>query len=330
MGSMAPANASRSTRNENIKTMVISAQITAATSMLEIIGNLVISVTHTFIAKFLGHGTLIQSIILYFVFLPYVFFMNTDKNKKMVLQDGWINLFRHVIRNTAWKMPVPVRKNRVTHSSKENPNIVSGQENKTNIFIVSDNKIKDLIPMREALYTPTMNIDMYMAEPSSSIGKIGAKSEDTIHDSSRKWNNVRKDILYDLLKYLKDEESYIENFKEFVTFEDSMKQGEDCTQQFIEEREERNREACSSRKNYDFKVEQLKQSITLQLECHEDEEVARHDRKACSIFSGDIIDRIRLRKEAITRLLKHSTDDDEELYKECFEIFIDMEENFII
>ena len=324
-----PINTSRSTRNENIKTMVISAQITAATSMLEIIGNLVISVTHTFIAKFLGHGTLIQSIILYFVFLPYVFFMNTDKNKKMVIEDGWINLFRHVIRNTALKIPVAVRKNKVNHSSKENPNSVSGQENKTNIFIVSDHKIKDLIPMREVLYTPTMNIDMYMLEPSSSIGKIEAKSEDTIHDSSRKWNNVRKDILYDLLRYLKDEESYIENFKEFVTFEDSMKQGEDCTQHIIEEREERNREACSNKTNCDFKVEQLKQSITLQLECHEDEEVARHDRKACSIFSGDIIDRIRLRKEAITRLLKHSTDD-EELYKECFEIFIDMEENFII
>ena len=67
----------------------------------------------------------------------------------------------------------------------------------------------------------------------------------------------------------------------------------------------------------------------IQSECYEDDNVARQETKPCSMFSGDIKDRIGLRKEAIARLLKHSTDD-EDLYKECFEIFIDMEENFII
>ena len=89
-----------------------------------------------------------------------------------------------------------------------------------------------------------------------------------------------------------------------------MKQSQNCAQHFIEDREERKRESCV-------------------LECHEDEDVASHERKACSTFSGDIKERIMLRREEITRLLKHSTDD-EDLYKECFERFIDMEENFII
>ena len=108
-----------------------------------------------------------------------------------------------------------------------------------------------------------------------------------------------------------------------------MKQGEDFAKHFIGEHEKRKLEAQTHQIRVDVKTEQLKRSIMIQLECYDDEDVARHESKAFSMFSGDIKDRIRLRKEAITRLLRHSTDD-EDLYKECFEIFINMEENFII
>ena len=236
--------------------MVISAQITAATSMLEIVGNLAISATEISIAKFLGHATLILSIILYFVVLPYVIFMNTDKNRRMVIEDGWINLLKRVVCNNAFKIPV-AGTNKVNPSPEENPHSAPGQQKNINIFIVSDDKIKDSIPMREALYTPTMK----MLEPSSSIGKIEDKSEDTINNSSRKWNKVRREIIYFLLKSLKDETSYIENFKELVTFEDSMKQGENCAKCFIEEREEHEREKTT----YDFKVDRLKKLKNVQL-----------------------------------------------------------------
>ena len=322
-GEIAPANVSSSNNNKNIKTMVISAQITAATSMLEIVGNLAISATEISIAKFLGHATLILSIILYFVVLPYVIFMNTDKNRRMVIEDGWINLLKRVVCNNAFKIPV-AGTNKVNPSPEENPHSAPGQQKNINIFIVSDNKIEESIPMQEALNTSATNMDMCMLEPSSSIGKQEDTSGDTIHNSSRKWNKVRREIIYFLLKSLKDETSYIENFKELVTFEDSMKQGENCAKCFIEEREEREREKTT----YDFKVDRLKKLKNVQLECYEDEEEVRHERHTCSTFSGDIKDRTMLRKEAITRLLNHATDD-EDVYKECFELFIDMEENFI-
>ena len=326
---MAPAVSSRSTTDKNIKTMVISAQITAATSMLEIVGNLAISVTETFIAKFIGYGTLIQSILLYFIFLPYVFFMNTDKNRKMVIEDGWMNLFKHVICNTALGIPVAGTTNKVAPSSEKNQNTVTGCERNIKIFTIAENNIKYSIPIRKAEYEPTINIDMHILEPSSSAGKVEAKSEDTIHDSSRKWDKVRREIINNLLENLKDETSYIETLKDLITFEDSLKQGEDFAKHFIEEHEKRKLEAQTHKIREDFKTEQLKRSIMIQLECYDDDDVARDESKAFSMFSGDIKDRIRLRKEAITRLLRHSTDD-EDLYKECFEIFIDMEENFII
>ena len=168
-----------------------------------------------------------------------------------------------------------------------------------------------------------------MCEPSSSVIKMQDDCKDKNGNLPNEWNDVRKGIIYELLKDLEDENSYICNFKELITLEDSVKQGEVCVQNFIEEREERKSELCKNGQNDDFKAEQLRNSIVLQLECYEDEEVAWYEGKAFSMFSDDIKDRTRLRKEAINRLLKHSKDD-EDVYQECLEMYIDMEENFII
>ena len=326
---MSSENVSRFANNENIKSMVISAQITAATSMLEIVGNLAIWTTQNFIAKFLGYGTLIQSILLYFVLLPYVFFMNTDQNKKMVIEDGWINLFKHVICNSFLNRRVTRKMNKVSPSSEENSNIFSVQERKNDIFTIYNNKIKDVSPTLELNDTQTTNNNWHMLGPSSSANKTEVDSKDKNDNSPNKWNAVRLEILYDLLSDVEDENSYIFYFKELITLEDSVKQGEAYIQNFIEEREERKRELYENNQNDDLKAEHLRNLIVLQLECYEDEVVAWQERKVFSMFSDDIKDRIRLRKEAITRLLKHSKDD-EDVYEECLEMYIDMEENFIL
>ena len=326
---MASENVSRFTNNENIKTMVISAQITAATSMMEIVGNLAIWTTQTFIAKFLGYGTLIQSILLYFVILPYVFFMNTDKNKRMVIEDGWINLFKHVIRNSFSSTKITGTKNKISPSPEENHNAYPMQERRRSIFTVSNQKIKDLSPTVKDKYTQITNNTWHMNEPSSSLSKIQVESKDKNDNIPKKWNGVRLEIINDILRDVQDENSYICHFKELITLEDSVKQGEVCVQSFIKDREERKKEACINNSKGNFKAERLRNAIVLQLECYEDEEVAWYERKAISMFSDDIKDRIRLRKEALKRILKHSKDD-EDMYEECLEMYIDMEENFII
>ena len=326
---MASENVSRFTNTENIKSMVISAQITAATSMLEIVGNLAIWTTQTFIAKFLGHGTLIQSILLYFVLLPYVFFMNTDKNKRMVIEDGWINLFKHVIRNSFSNINVRGTKNKVSPSLEENHNAYPMQERRRSIFTISNQKIKDLSPTVEDKCTQLTSDTWHMHKPSSSLSKIEIESKDKNGSVPNKWNDFRLEILYDLLRDVQDENSYICHFKELITLEDSVKQGEVCVQSFINDRDEHKKEAFINNSKGHFKVERLRNAIVLQFECYEDEDVAWYERKAVSMFSDDINDRIRLRKEALKRLLKHSKDDGD-MYEECLEMYIDMEENFII
>ena len=255
--------------------------------------------------------------------------MNTDKNKKMVIEDGWINLFKHVICNSFSNIRVTGAINKVSPSSEENSSIFLVQERNPDLFTIHNNKIKDVSPALELKYTQTINDNWQMCEPSSSLSKMQDDCKDKNDKLPNEWNDVRKEIIYELLKDLEDENSYICNFKELITLEDSVNQGEVCVQNFIEEREERKSELCKNGQNDDFKAEQLRNSIVLQLECYEDEEVAWYEGKAFSMFSDDIKDRTRLRKEAINRLLKHCKDD-EDVYQECLEMYIDMEENFII
>ena len=88
---------SKSQNRDNMKKMRVNAQITAVTSTLEIVGNVVQWDIWILITKFVGLGTLIQSILLYFVVLPYVFLMNTSHNKNRIIEDGWINVLKNAI-----------------------------------------------------------------------------------------------------------------------------------------------------------------------------------------------------------------------------------------
>ena len=81
---------------ENMEKMKVNAQVTAVTTILESVGCLVIFITWAFITKFSGYTTLIQSILLYFVLLPYAFLMNTSQNKARIIEHGWTNVIRNI------------------------------------------------------------------------------------------------------------------------------------------------------------------------------------------------------------------------------------------
>ena len=83
---------SECTNNENMRRMKVNAQVTAVTSMFEVFGNVLQWTIWIFVTKFAGYGTLIQSILLYFVILPYAFLMNTSQNKNRIVEEGWMNV----------------------------------------------------------------------------------------------------------------------------------------------------------------------------------------------------------------------------------------------
>ena len=106
-----------------MRKMRVNAQITAVTSILEIVGNIVQWAIWILITKFVGLGSLIQSILLYFVVLPYVFLMNSSHNKNRIIEDGWINVLKNAtgtgrtfrIRKTAVKIDIQPFNSKAAH-----------------------------------------------------------------------------------------------------------------------------------------------------------------------------------------------------------------------
>ena len=82
-----------------MRKLKVNAQVTAMTSIIEAFGNILQWSIWIFITKFAGYGTLIQSILLYFVALPYVFLMNTSQNKERVIESGWFNILKNACGN---------------------------------------------------------------------------------------------------------------------------------------------------------------------------------------------------------------------------------------
>ena len=82
--------------NQNMKRMKVNVQVTAVTTLLEAMGCLLVLCTWTLSAKFAGYGTLIPSMLLYLVLLPYAFLMNTTQNRHRIIEEGWINVLKNI------------------------------------------------------------------------------------------------------------------------------------------------------------------------------------------------------------------------------------------
>ena len=96
---IAANNLSDDVNETNMRKLKLNAQVTAMTSIIEAFGNIIQWSIWIFITKFAGYGTLIQSILLYFVILPYVFLMNTSQNKERVIEIGWLNVLKNAFGN---------------------------------------------------------------------------------------------------------------------------------------------------------------------------------------------------------------------------------------
>ena len=69
--------------------------------------------------------------------------------------------------------------------------------------------------------------------------------------------------------------------------------------------------------------------ITLSIELNYDLEKDRSDGMEKLNFVGNFQDRMKMRKKMINRVLKHY-ENDEDMYEECIEMFINMEEDLVV
>ena len=83
----------------NIKKIQVNAQVTALTSLLELLGNIIVVII-VVITKASTFAVVISVTIFYQILLPYVFLMNTSHNKARIIEYGWKNVFQNLTLNS--------------------------------------------------------------------------------------------------------------------------------------------------------------------------------------------------------------------------------------
>ena len=348
---------SKSKNADNMRKMRVNAQITAVTSILEIAGNIVQWAIWILITKFVGLGSLIQSILLYFVVLPYVFLMNKSHNKNRIIEDGWINVLKNAIgtgrifriRKTSVKIDIQPFDSKAAQNmidkkdnivtpptlfrkifSKQNSRVLPISENNGGIKTISTKPI-DEKHVKEDKSTLTIcmpsNDEIPSCSPISSLKYHQEPREHKIKqcDSIDGLKGCRHEMILNLLENVKDEEVYIRSFRELVGYEESVERDKDSSSEVEDQSEAQGRKTDSSEAIKELNVAKL--TDTIYLHPIETAELTYDDMLGTN-FKGLFQDRMVRRRGMIKMLLK-SMKNGEDSYKSCLEMFIDLEENLI-
>ena len=348
---------SESTNNENMRRMKVNAQVTAVTSMLEVFGNIFQWIVWTVWTKFAGYGTLIQSILLYFVILPYAFLMNTSQNKNRIIEDGWMNVLKNVVGTSYQDLMTVRKKTRNERQTKVKPilpsprkfpimsqnvvkpcnqeipvvstNSTSSHKNKNivEIFTICENKTFEH-SMQENIEMQTINVP-FDVQPCSSLNEYdhlvdSVRLKASKFENEITWNNVRLEMINELHTSVQDEHIYIDNFKWFIRFEESAKTNSESLELFNERMQ--SKAYCAKNGNNkcikSYKGKASTKQVYLDTKSNE-------QRINNLKFHGEYKCRLHTRNEMINLLLKHCKCNDQDAYNDCLEIFIDMEEDFV-
>ena len=240
----------------NMRKLKLNAQVTAMTSIIEAFGNIIQWSIWIFITKFAGYGTLIQSILLYFVILPYVFLMNTSQNKERVIEIGWLNVLKNAFGNEQrfatignWCRTKSISK--VLRINSHSKNVVDNEvqnfplegcirsPNDDNIIRISAIFRDQDINQTENSKTLTINVPVESTKTSNNFYQKRVIFDDQITDPAIKikstnnttasyltWTEKRRDFLKQLLSNISNDVMYIEIIHMFFRFEDSIRIGD--------------------------------------------------------------------------------------------------------
>ena len=320
-----------------MRRLKVNAQVTAVTSMIEAFGNILQWSIWIFITKFAGYGTLIQSILLYFVILPYVFLMNTSQNKDRVIEVGWVNVLKNVFGKGEWFSKLrnwcrsrcmtgtamlsstsKVSKIKSIHYQKKD-----GIVRISTIFLNNDQKENEVEKNTETL---TINVPMDSGPSSSQFcqkrvildNRIPSQNADTL---ALTWISIRHELLNRLLSSISNEKDYIDLTKGFFKFEDSVRIGEGNFHFYLKSLAESNSRG--------FMKENKKAPYTQDSLANENSETEQRVPINDLKFNGNFKLRMEIRKNHLEKLLRHYKNA-EDIYEHYLQIFINMEEDFLL
>ena len=206
----------------NLRRIHVNAQVKATISLIETI-ILAVYVIVVWLTVRTTYTTLLITLTLYMIILPYFFLMNTSHNKDRVIEHGWKTVFRNVLGTKANGEVNEGHKCTADESFEGQKQTGKELENEAgkNIFTIgsTSSEIGDF-------KTPeSCSDDVSNITPCTSSGKrcayepnfaAPASSRKTSQQKEEKHYGTSITLILRLMENLNNEQQYIDHFKQFL------------------------------------------------------------------------------------------------------------------
>lgn len=323
-----------------MKRMIVNAQVTATTTLLELLGNVTyaihIIVTGPSLAT-LSHGMMVYTIL-----LPYVFLMNTSHNKNRIIENGWKNVLRNII---GWSNISIECNNNISQNNDQNQHIANKQSERSDNH--GDNEIITTTTSQNNLQSNNTNDFLMLhvpfnGEPSTSRGQDAKNihAPDNIKLGVNKLAQpdhnpaFRLKLISAMIKSIEDEKKYIGCFKKLVAFEGDRRKGKYLSGHELENEFSSNCKQRDTNRNKKSRGKGKRSKPTITQPAEKERTLSNVDVQGVCIIDITVLklkgkkeDRISMRTEILNQL-RFSYHKDEN-YDILVEELINLEESFV-
>ena len=298
------------------KRMLLSAQITALTTFLELFA-MVTYMIHLAYMKGPSFSTAAHAMGVHCILLPYSFLMNTSHNKNRIIDNGWANVVGNIIGRSN---PLMGCFNSISLGNNGNE-----QMKKTQIVAMTILDDKKLVTTSFNEEPSTSRVKKSKNQYDSNDIILNAKDLDIQDDQY----TVSQKLIAGMTKNIEDEEKYIRKFKQLVAYEDDFEKGKTLseyelgTEYFSDYEQTTTYQNAKLGSEWSIDMPIVKQSTRV----NQDEQDVYVIDITELYLKGDIEDRILMRIK-ILKLLNLANREDEN-YKDLIKELIDLEESFI-
>ena len=216
---------SEETNRNDMRKILINAQVKAMISFFETISNIVY-VIMVWLTVRTSFGTLFQIIALYLVFLPYAALMNTSHNKDRIIKNGWKSVFKNLLggkKNTA----ILQTDKKLTTNDRVQPKFIQSRNGPVDHCVpqsFTTNLSSNVTDPNEVI---GLSKHAWLCdEPSTSNGQKAEKkasphfsdtSSISTQQSNKNEENVTQTLILNMVENINEEGIYIKYFKNLVT-----------------------------------------------------------------------------------------------------------------
>ena len=328
---------SREVQQRNERTMHVNAQVTAVTTMMEVLGNGIIGVLFVVFEGFTRFTSAAPFMLLHFVVLSYAYLMNTRYNKNRIIEYGWKNVLKNILsrnkRSTNSAADPTADKTTITNNgpNQKRDELTTDKHDSISIS-VSNNPLKDIssaVSSKHKDVTDQENPerkDIYIISNDLRI----PKSPDVLLELS---NECQKEMFYESLcceptsstKYQAsdNEKSIQRRFRRTETQTSiSRKRSEILSSLLLSLHEE---EIFIKRLRILVELEEAyKNNKDLDALSYNDEDNVIYQ---LPHFVGSVERKVSIRTDMIHKLQEFASDN--ESYDDYYEQYLDVEENFL-